>query len=132
MACWIVEHIADNFISLNQFQLFSFCFCVFFSQIWASIAEKQRNKSVGVLEFAPFSYFHETKCFILVVSDSAVNVEEYFSKLLKDDDKSAGIAAIETLLMVLEKTNCKSSDKNKKKIKSNQSVNFIISIAHYS
>lgn len=47
--------------------------------------------------------------FITEVSDAKVNVEKYFSDLLsKDQSLSAGVAAIKTLLMVLEKTKCKS------------------------
>lgn len=42
-------------------------------------------------------------------SDSSLSdVETYFLDLLqKDDSLSSGIAAIKTLLMVLEKTECK-------------------------
>lgn len=42
-------------------------------------------------------------------SGAGFDVEKYFSDLLnKDHNLSAGIAAIKTLLMVLEKTKCKS------------------------
>lgn len=56
-----------------------------------------------------FSFFQTQ--FVFAVSPNAkIDVEKYFSKLLNDDKNlSAGIAAIKTLLMVLEKTNCKSS-----------------------
>uniref|UniRef100_A0A1B0AVC7 Uncharacterized protein n=1 Tax=Glossina palpalis gambiensis TaxID=67801 RepID=A0A1B0AVC7_9MUSC len=34
------------------------------------------------------------------------DIVKYFLKLLEDDDLSSGIAAIETLLMILEKKQC--------------------------
>lgn len=44
---------------------------------------------------------------ILDNSGSRIDVEKYFSQLLSEDKSlSAGIAAIKTLLMVLEKTKC--------------------------
>lgn len=48
---------------------------------------------------------------ISVHSNAEIDVEKYFSHLLSEDKGlSAGIAAIKTLLMVLEKTKCKSFD----------------------
>lgn len=44
---------------------------------------------------------------LIFTEKSVVNVEKYFLKLLHDDQSlSAGLAAIKTLLMVLEQTKC--------------------------
>lgn len=76
--------------------------------------DKKKEKRVGKYRIGDSnklaSFISQFTFAISDTSNAAIDVEKHFSQLLSENKSlSAGIAAIKTLLMVLEKTKCLSA-----------------------